>query len=370
MLAGFLALGVVGAMALGMAALMLLGFKNIWRGIASAGWPTAEATVTGVEMTSQTTRDTRRKSRTTTYHAELTFHYAVDGREFSTDQVQWGQTLGSGDPAEAVVLALRYPEGSRVTVRYNPLKPEEAVVRPGLTGSAFLLPGAALAFLLFLVPACFMISRLFLHPGAESLSAGSFPMGRAIACFLVIPILMGTAMLLLGAQNLLLANRSRTWPEVPGTWLVDVPTNQVPGIDQVRDHRGFAYVYRYETGGIPRYQCVRWFGQGTASGNGADAEIHVEFPRGQPLKVHYDPEDSDLAVLSPGVRKFAWILPLGGLGFIAFGCVGILTAVRRGRDPGMGPRGTSHPVPRDERPLRGRPRIKSGNSLDGSNRFR
>ncbi len=207
-LAGLFALGIVGAMALGMAALFVLGLKNISRGVLSRGWPTSEAVVARVEMTSHTSRDTRRQSSTTTYHAELSFRYAVGGHEYTTDQVSWGQTLGSGDPTEAVVLALSYPEGRRVRVHYNPAKPDEAVVKPGLTGSAFLLPGAAVVFLLFLGPACFMIWRMFLASGSAAVGPASFRMGPAIAAFLCIPILMGVTMLVVGCGNLLRASRS------------------------------------------------------------------------------------------------------------------------------------------------------------------
>lgn len=108
----------------------------------------------------------------------------------------------------------------------------------------------------------------------------------------------------------------------------DLPANQVPGIDAVREHRGFDYVYRYEAGGEMRYQCLRWFGQGTASENNSDAEIHREVSRGQPLKVVYNPADLDIAVLSLGVRPFAWILPDAGVGFILFGAMGIAIGTR------------------------------------------
>lgn len=328
-LAGLFALAIVGAMALGMVVLLGVGLKNVGRGAMSSGWPIAEAVVSKVEMTSQTTRDTRRQSSTTTYHANLTFRYAVNGREYTTDQVRWGQTLGSGDPTEAVVLALSYPEGRRVRVHYNPSQPDEAVVKPGLTGSAFLLPGAALAFLLFLGPACFMIWRMFLVSGASAGGSVAFRMGPAIATFLCIPILMGATMLGMGVGNLMRASQSRSWPSCAGAWLGDIPANQVPGIDAVREHRGFDYVYRYEAGGAMRYQCVRWFGQGTASGNNSDAEIHREFPRGQPLKVFYNPADPDTAVLSPGVRPFAWILPGAGVGFMLLGTLGMAIGTRR-----------------------------------------
>ncbi|MCC7375016.1 MAG: DUF3592 domain-containing protein [Verrucomicrobiales bacterium] len=329
--AGLFSLLIVGGMALGMTALLGLGLKNVWRGIVSSQWPATEAVVSKVEMTSNTTRDSRSQRSSTTYNADLEFRYQVGRRTYTTDQVRWGQTLGSGDPAEAVVQALNYPEGRRVAVRYNPAKPEEAVVRPGLTGSAFLLPGAALAFLMFLVPACFMIWRMFLAPGAD---AGGVPPGLPnmtlfMRVFLGVPILMGFAMLLVGSQNLLQAAQSRTWTSTRGAWLRDIPTNQVAGIDAVREHRGFDYVYQYSMPSGPRYECTRWFGQGTASGNNSDAEIETEFPRGQPLTVFYNPKEPDTAVLSPGIRRFAYILPGAGLGFMLFGVVGMLAIGNR-----------------------------------------
>lgn len=343
-LAGVVTLFVLGGFALGMVALLGIGLGNVWRGWVSSGWPTAEAVVARVEMTSHTSRDSRRQSSTTTYRADLTFRYTVNGVERATDQVRWGQTLGSGDPAEAVVLALRYPEGRRVTVRYDPAQPNEAVVVPGLTASALLLPGAAIAFLLFLGPGCVMVWRMFLVSGGTGGRPGHPRFGSVIAVFLGFPILMGTAMTWAGSWNLLLASRSRAWPSTTAAWLQDLPADRVPGVEAVREHRGFPYVYRYEVEGVPRYQCVRWFGQGTARGNDSDAEIEREFPRGQPLTVHYDPADPDLAVLSPGIRRFAWILPGGGVGFVVFGWIGIL-AMRRRQD-GVPASGSQRATPR------------------------
>lgn len=328
-IAGGFSLLIVGGMALGMGALLLLGLKNIWRGLRSPAWPTTEGVVSKVEMTSSTSRDSRSQRSTTTYNADLTFRYSVGRAALTTDQLQWGQTLGSGDPAEAVVQALNYPEGRKVTVFYNPRKPEEAVVRPGLTGSAFLLPGAALAFLLFLGPACAMIWHMFFAQGAGGTSGIPPNFGSFMRLFLVIPILMGVAMLFAGSQNLLRARQSREWTRTQGAWLSDVPAGKSAAVDALREHRGFPYVYQYETRSGPRFQCLRWFGQGTASGNNSDAEIDQEFPRGRTLTVFYHPADPDLAVLSPGVRKFAWILPGGGLGFMLFGGVGMLAAGRR-----------------------------------------
>lgn len=329
LLAGGFVLLMLGAFALGMLALLGLGLKNIVRGVTSRNWPVTEGVVAKVTMTTSTSRDTRRQTSSTTYNADLSFRYSVQRREYATEEVRWGQTLGSGDPAEAVVLALMYPEGRRVGVSYNPAHPEEAVVKPGLTGSAFLLPGAALVFLLFLIPAGVVAWRLFVVPGPERAVPGP-DLSSFFGWFLVIPILMGIPMLVHGVRTLAQARASRSWPVVPGAWLTDMPTNRVPGLDALREHPGFPYVYTYEAASDRRFQCVRWWGQGTASGNDSDAEIETQFPRGQALEVHYDPRDPDTAVLSPGLRGFAWILPGAGAGFILFGTLGIGFA-RRGR---------------------------------------
>lgn len=329
LLAGGFILLILGAFALGMLALLGLGLKNIVRGLTSTGWPVTEGVVAKVTMTTATSRDTRRQTSSTTYHADLSFRYTVQRRDYETDQVSWGQTLGSGDPAEAVMLALTYPEGRRVGVSYNPAHPEEAVVKPGLTSSAFLLPGAALVFLLFLIPGSVVTWRLFVVPGPERAVTGP-DLSSFFGWFLVIPILMGTPMLVHGVRTLAQARASQSWPVVAGSWLSEVPTHRLPGVDALREHRGFPYVYTYEAAGDRRFQCLRWFGQGTASGNNSDAEIESQFPRGQALAVHYDPRDPDTAVLSPGMRGFAWILPGAGAGFVLFGMLGI-RATRSGR---------------------------------------
>lgn len=155
-------------------------------------------------------------------------------------------------------------------------------------------------------------------------------MGGFMRMFLVIPVLMGLPMVVHGARNLMAAERCRVWPKVTGTWLRDMATNQVPGLEALREHPGFDYVYHYVAKGEPRYQSIRWFGQGPATGNNADAEIEADYPRGQTFTVYHDPGDPDTAVLATGIRGFAWILPGAGLGFIAFGALGILAVSRRG----------------------------------------
>lgn len=321
---GFVVL-VLAALSLGCVYLLWLGLCNVWRGIASTGWPTAQGVVSQVEMTRNTTRD-KNNQTSTMYGAKLTIRFNAAGDVYTTDQVTWGQTLASGEAADATLIALRYPEGRKVTVHYNPSKPYEAVVRPGLTATAFLLPAAALAFLLFMVPAIPLSWEMVGNAGSSSMEAPR--MTGLIRCVLVLPLMLGVGLLIPGIRNLRLGLASGSWPTVPGQWMkrpaepdtqAETATNAPPPLPL----RNIEYVYRYTVNGESYFNEIRWFGQGPASANGADAEIELNYPREQPLQVHYNPNDPETAVLSPGVRGFAWILPGAGIGFLIFGLAGL-----------------------------------------------
>jgi hypothetical protein len=325
--AGFAILVLVGSFALVMCWLLALGVRNVWRGLASNGWPATEGVVSKVETTSSTRRDERGRT-STTYGADLTIRYTVNRDEFTTDQITWGQTLGSGDASEAVVLALRYPEGRRVQVRFNPSKPGEAVVKPGLKASAFLLPGSAIVFLLFLIPACFLLWRLTFGSVAGT-DAAPKNLGGVMRAILCVPMIFGAGMLAVGVRNLSLGSKSAHWPTVSGVWLKDSSSSTPAGMAVIQGHLGLDYVYQYEVSGETHFNNVRWFGQGTATGNNPEPEIAREYPRGGPLTVHYDPRDPDCSVLRPGVQGFAWILPGAGVAFLLFGIIGMGVLGRR-----------------------------------------
>src|SRR5579872_6456285 len=124
------------------------GARNVQRAIASTAWPTTSGMVTGSQASESTTKDEKTHAGSTTYSTETTIHFQVNGQDYSTDLIHFGQTLGSGDSSEAALQAVRYPAGAAVSVSYNPGDPSIAVVKPGLHADAFWLPGAGLAFLL------------------------------------------------------------------------------------------------------------------------------------------------------------------------------------------------------------------------------
>ena len=110
-------------------------------------WPTTPGIVTGSEVRVDTAG--RRFSR-----PEVLYAYEVSGERHYSDRVTY-TWVGIKDrkPTPEDVVAT-YPEGSRVTVHYNPDNPDEAVLEPdhfipGLVVfgfGGFFLAGAVLAY--------------------------------------------------------------------------------------------------------------------------------------------------------------------------------------------------------------------------------
>src|ERR1035438_4649934 len=57
------------------------------------------------------------------YSADTVIQYGVAGKQYSTNLIHFGQTLGSGDASEAELQRLRYPVDAEVSVSYDPSQP-------------------------------------------------------------------------------------------------------------------------------------------------------------------------------------------------------------------------------------------------------
>jgi hypothetical protein len=55
-------------------------------------------------------------------------------------------SMRSSDPSMARTILQRYPVGKPVTVYYNPARPQQAVLEPGVAGVAWVLPALGLLF--------------------------------------------------------------------------------------------------------------------------------------------------------------------------------------------------------------------------------
>ena len=328
--------------------LFALGMRNVGRAWSSSRWPTAPARV--VRSDTEVQHDVDRKTRdvSTIYSANTTLQYEVAGKQYATNLIHFGQTLGSGDASEAELQRLRYPVGGEVSVSYDPSHPWVAAARPGLHAEAFWLPGAGLAFLLPAAVAMFVFLTVFRAAPQQERNNEEFqksveaaiengrrgipppdipfrpPTDASNAVAPVVAGLMGAVFcglgilaLSSGAQRLWRGAASEHWPSVEGKVLFSrVNTSDTRGSDNQRETTfSPQFVYTYEVDGVKHFNNRRRFGQIQGSGEDWAADIAARYKVGRAVRVYYFRADPDVAVLEPGNNSEGLWLP--GIGVVA-----------------------------------------------------
>lgn len=328
---------VYGALAIGLlfgGYLSCLGARNIWRGWASARWPKTTGIVTSSATESTTTVDQSTGRTDVDYSATLAFRYNVNGRDYTTQLLAFGQTLGSGDPTEAQLRHLRYPAGAEASISYNPADPSIAAVEPGFHAASLWLVIAGLAFAL----PCIAAGAVF----ATSMGGANDNLGMTIGIgvFASIFAIAGIAALTFGLNNLWLAHASKTWPKTPG--LITYQTVDASEVDTTPSNQAGPHtiqttytdylVFTYEVDGKKRFSNLRQFGL-LGGGAQADAEaVKARYPAGKAVTVSYSPDNPDLGVLEPGISPDAYWMP--GIGavillFVLAICIWVIPSVAR-----------------------------------------
>jgi hypothetical protein len=109
---------------------------NVVQALACRRWPVAD----GVIVVSDLQRS-RGSDGAFMYRPEVTYRYEVQGRQLVSSRTQFGDRLELSWSRPAVQIVQKYPVGTRVSVRYAPDDPEEAVLETGVRG--ILLAGIA-----------------------------------------------------------------------------------------------------------------------------------------------------------------------------------------------------------------------------------
>src|ERR1700677_3658020 len=190
--------------------LAFIGARNTWRGLASPRWPKTSGVVTTSDLAKDVTFNKKTSHNDVEYGANLAIRYNVNERDYTTSLLFFGQTLGSGDPTEAQLRHLRFPQGAEVSVSYNPGDPSIAAVEPGFHAESLWI---LIAGLFFGLP-CFIAGVIY----GSSLGGGNDNLAMAIGAsvFASLFAIGGVAALTFGLINLWHGYVSQGWPKTPG----------------------------------------------------------------------------------------------------------------------------------------------------------
>lgn len=127
--------------------LSVFGVYFLFAANESLSWPSVEGTVVQTEVR----RDTRSRKGSAgatlntyvEYYVSINYTYDIEGNSYVASRYSLGQgdrvgrTYKERSDAEAEA-ASRFPEGTTVTVHYDPKQPTEAVLAPGWNGGHLL----------------------------------------------------------------------------------------------------------------------------------------------------------------------------------------------------------------------------------------
>jgi len=119
--------------------LSLFATNNSVNAFKTKSWPTTQGTV----ISSQVERSSR-------YIPKVIYTYDVDTNAFSSDRIRQTNYAQYKKKEDAAKVADRYPVDSKVTVYYNPNKPDEAILEPGIKGEHIFM--FLLGLVIFLAP--------------------------------------------------------------------------------------------------------------------------------------------------------------------------------------------------------------------------
>ena len=90
----------------------------------SQSWPKVSGEITRSEVTSHRARTG--KTRNTIYTSSIEYKYEVNGQSYINSTICIGGMFNTSMPKRAEDRCAKYPQGSTVSVYYNPKKPNES----------------------------------------------------------------------------------------------------------------------------------------------------------------------------------------------------------------------------------------------------
>lgn len=275
---------------------------------AARAWPSVagKVVISGAEVRDVRVMDSARKGGTRTEQrnfANIVYEYTVAGRKLRNNRVSIGEDLGNFGVAETIA---KYPAGAVVTVYYNPLHPNEAVLERDLPKGLWGCLGIGTAIVLAIV----FGSAIGLHAITEFVSGRIPQQGNAAAA--VAFAAFGTVIALFALVLHRQASLARKWPVVTGTIkLSDIEQYRAARLD---DGSGSRIMYQR------RVSCTYKYNDLTYTNNHATLASSVastsswlvrkattDYKDGASVKVYVNPANPSQATLEPRAG-FVWVL--------------------------------------------------------------
>jgi hypothetical protein len=119
------------------AAILRYGVSMSAKARQSLTWPTTEGEIAHSAVLYQPGTRSGDTTSAATFKADVSYRYKVDGVDYSSERIALLDLASSSGRAQGLVL--RYPDGARVSVHYNPADHAEAVLEPGNVGGVTFL---------------------------------------------------------------------------------------------------------------------------------------------------------------------------------------------------------------------------------------
>jgi hypothetical protein len=235
--------------------------------------------------------------------ADIVYEYSVAGRKLRNNRVSIGEDRGNFEVAETIA---KYPVGTVVTVYYNPLHPDQAVLERDLPKGMWGCLGIGTAIVLAIV----FGSAIGLHQITEFVTTRIPQQGNAAAS--VAFGAFGTAIALFALVLHRQASLAMKWPVVSGIIkLSDIeqyraaPTEE-SSHGQTMYQRRVSYTYKYNNLTYSNTQAV--FASSVASTSSwLVRKSTTNYKSGASVKVWVNPDNPSQATLEPRTG-FVWVL--------------------------------------------------------------
>jgi hypothetical protein len=235
--------------------------------------------------------------------ADIVYEYSVAGRKLRNNRVSIGEDLGNFQVAETIA---KYPVGAVVTVYYNPLHPDQAVLERDLPKGLWGCLGIGTAIVLAIV----FGSAIGLHQLTEL--ASTHLVNPKVSPFVVAMGAFGTAVALFALVLHRQAALAMKWPVVSGTIkLSDIEQYRAAPKDgssraQTMYQRRVSYTYKYDN--LTYTNAHATLASSVASTSSwLVRKSTADYKNGASVRVWVNPANPSQATLDPRAG-FVWVL--------------------------------------------------------------